>query len=97
MIDSNKAFYRVFLLCLLVCTALYVEEAIHFLHYGWRSPDNDPLSRNVSNCRRVPRSSTDIECPVSGYGSLRYRYKDLKYPDPEHKMSNSMVVIDRIQ
>jgi hypothetical protein len=97
MSRSEKTFYRIFLASLLLCLALYAEEGIHFIRYGWNSPDNSPWTRDVSNCQRVPGSSTDIECPVRGYGSARYRYKNLGYADPEHKILNSMVFVDRIQ
>jgi hypothetical protein len=97
MMRNDRTYYCVLVLGLLLCVGLYAEETVHFLLYGWNDPDANPLFRDVSNCQRVPESSTDIECPVKGYGSLRYRYKDLNYPDPEHKIRNNMVVIDRIQ
>lgn len=97
MIQNDKTFYWALGLGLLLCVALYAEEGIHFIRYGLNSPDNDPLIRDVSQCQRVPGSSTDIECPVQGYGSLRYRYENLNFPDPEHKIRNNMVVIDRSQ
>lgn len=89
---SERYFYRALLAGLLLCLVLYAEEAVHFMRYGWNSPDNDTWGRDVSDCRPVPGRSMDIECPVRGYGLTRYRYLDHK--DPAH---NDIFPVDRIQ
>lgn len=92
MIRNNRVFYPIFFLSLLLCLGLYAEEARHYMHYGWNSPDNIAWTRDISTCHPVPGSTTDIECPVWGYGMARYRYKD--HDDPLH---NDIFFIDRIQ
>jgi hypothetical protein len=92
MIRNERAFRRILLSCLALCLALYAEETVHYLRYGWNSPDNSPWTRDLSQCRPVPGSRTDIECPVSGYGMARYR--DRNHRPPPY---NDMVFIDRNQ
>jgi hypothetical protein len=91
MITSEKTFYRALLLGLLLCVALYAEEAVHFIHYGWNSPDTDAWISDISKCQRVARSSTDLECPIAGYGLALYRYMDHK--DPGHNTPNDIVIV----
>jgi hypothetical protein len=89
----NEWGFRCTVVCgLLLCVGLYAEEAAHYLRYGWRSADNSPWTRDLSQCRAVPGSGTDIECPVRGYGMARYRYRGHRLPP-----NNEMVFIDRNQ
>jgi hypothetical protein len=90
--SNDRTFRRLLALGLALCLALYAEEAIHFLRYGWNSADNDPATRSLANCRPVPGSATDLECPVRGYGMARYRGPDPKESPPRH-----LVFIDRLQ
>lgn len=92
---SEKIFYRILLPGLLLCLALYAEEAVHFLHYGLISPDNDAWTRDISSCKPVTGNITEIECPVRGYGMARYRYKF--HIDPGHHIRNSIFFVDRIE
>jgi hypothetical protein len=95
MVHSEKTFYRIFLPGLLLCLALYAEETVHFLHYGWNSPDNAAWIGDLSKCQRVPGSNTDLECQIRGYGLARYRYRqDAK--DPKNNMPNHIFFVDRI-
>ena len=96
MIHSERNFYCVFLSGLMLCAALYTEEALHFLHYGWHSPDNDAWISDISKCRRVPGSATDMECPIGGYGMARYRYRNDE-KDPRNNMPNHLFFVDRNQ
>jgi len=73
MARSDTTFYGVFLASLALCLALYAEEALHFKHYGWKSPDNMPGGRQLVRCRPVPGTSADYDCPVQGYGWAQYR------------------------
>ena len=91
MIRSEKTFYRVFLLGLLLCLILYAEEAVHFLHYGWRSQDTDSWVSDISKCQRVEGSSTDLKCPIKGYGLVLYRYRDYKVPG--HNTPNDIFLV----
>jgi hypothetical protein len=91
MITSEKNFYRVLLLGLLLCVALYAEETIHFLHYGWKDPDSDAWISDISKCKRVAGSSTDLKCPIRGYGLALYRYRDHKAPG--HDTPNDIVMV----
>jgi len=79
---------------LLLCAALYAEETVHFLQYGWNSPDNRPFTRDMSSCRPVPGKAGDVECPVEGYGWARYRYRFADRRDPRH---NEIDFVDRTQ
>jgi hypothetical protein len=91
MITNGKTFYRVLLLGLLLCVALHTEETIHFLHYGWKSVDTDSLVGDISKCRPVPGSDTELECPIRGYGFTRYRYKNHK--DAERSVPNNVLLV----
>ncbi len=91
MITNGKIFYRVLLLGLLLCVALYAEETVHFLHYGWKSIDTDSRVSDISKCRRVPASDTELECPIRGYGLTRYRIKDHK--DTERSVPNNIILV----
>ena len=90
MISSEKTFYRVLLLGLLLCVALYAEETIHFIHYGLKNP-YELWMKDISKCQRVPGSSTEFECPVEGYGMVRCRYKD--HSDPGHNTPKDLVIV----
>jgi hypothetical protein len=92
MIRNERAFRRILLFALAFCLSLYAEETIHYLRCGWNSPDDSPRTRGLSQCRPVPGNSTDIECPVRGFGMARYRYQNRR-PPPD----NDMVFIDRNQ
>lgn len=92
MIRSEKTFYRVLAVGLLLCAGLYAEEANHLYRYGWNSPDNDYSTRDMSHCKQVQGRKEDVECPVRGYGWARFRYIDHK--DPVH---NDIFFIDRNQ
>jgi hypothetical protein len=96
MAHSEKAFYIVFLLGLILCAALYAEETAHFLRYGWNSPDSAEWIADLSKCQRVLGSNTDMECQIRGYGSARYRYKK-NAKDPKNNMPNHIFFIDRNQ
>jgi hypothetical protein len=89
---QQRLFLPLILASLAVCLVLYAIEAAHFVRYGWRSPDNDAWNRDISACQPVPGSSTDIECPVRGYGHARYRFGPRQAP--AHK---EIFFIDRIQ
>ena len=89
---QQKLFLSLILAGLALCIVLYTVEIAHFVRYGWRSPDNDAWNRDISACQPVPGSSTDIECPVRGYGSARYRFGPRQAPT--HK---EIFFIDRIQ
>jgi hypothetical protein len=89
---QQKFFLPLILAGLAVCLVLYAVETAHFVRYGWHSPDNDAWNRDISACRPVPGSSTDIECPVRGYGYARYRFGPRQ--TPTHK---EIFIIDRIQ
>jgi hypothetical protein len=91
MILSEKTFYRVLLLGLLLCGALYGEETVHFLRYGWNNPDTDAWINDISKCQRVPGSSIDLECPIRGYGLALYRYKEHK--EPGHDKPNEIFLV----
>jgi hypothetical protein len=91
-IFRRERFLHVIYVGLLLCAVLYAEEALHFLTFGWSGPDNDPWTREVTDCRAVPGSATDIDCPVRGYGTARYRYRSHQFPG-----HNDMVFIDRIE
>lgn len=92
MMRNGRTFHRILVVALALCVALYSEETIRYLRYGWNSPDNSPWTRDLSQCRPVPGSSTDIECPVRGYGLARYRYQQHRTPQ-----DNDIIFIDRNQ
>jgi len=89
---QEKFFRPILLAALILCAALYAEETLHFARYGWSSPDNDAWTRDISNCRLVPGSTRDIDCPVRGYGHARYRFGG--HQIPTHR---EIFFIDRIQ
>ena len=89
---QKKLFNKLAAWGLLLCLVLYAEETVHFLHYGWKGPDNLLATRDVSDCRPVPGKNMDMECPVRGYGWARVRYKDHDGPNYTH-----MKYIDRIE
>jgi hypothetical protein len=90
MITSEKNFYRIVLLGLLLCVALYAEETVHFLHYGWKSPGDELWGKDISKCQPVP-GSTYLECPIKGYGMARFRY--LHHRDPGHYTREDIVIV----
>jgi hypothetical protein len=92
MIRNERDFRRILLSSLALCLALYAEETVHYLRYGWSGPDNSPRTRDLSQCHPVLGNSADIECPVRGYGLARYRLQNHR-PPPD----NDMVFIDRNQ
>jgi hypothetical protein len=91
MITNEKTFSRVLLLGLLVCVALYAEETVHFLQYGWKSPDTTYWISDISKCQRVAGSSTDLKCPIAGYGLALYRY--MEHKDPRHNTPNDIFIV----
>jgi hypothetical protein len=92
MSRGDRIFHRILVFALALCLGLYAEEAVHYFHNGWNSPDNFPRTRDLSQCLPVPGSSTDIECPVKGYGLARYRYQNHRLPP-----DNDIVFVDRNQ
>jgi hypothetical protein len=71
--QSEKTFNGLLLGGLVLCVGLYVEEAVHFMHSGWKAPTMPSQVAAVSGCRPVPGTTTDFECPVAGYGMARFR------------------------
>jgi hypothetical protein len=94
MIRNDKIFYRVLTVSVFLCVALYAEEVVHFMHYGWDSPDNNFFTRDMSVCRPVPGKSADVECPIKGYGWARFRYNQKYHSYFKH---NFIDFVDRIQ
>jgi hypothetical protein len=93
MTTNGETFYRVLLLGLLLCVALYAEETVHFLHYGWKSADTDGWISDISKCQRVPGSDTDLECPIRGYGLTRYRYRDRDHKSTGPNVPNKIFLV----
>jgi hypothetical protein len=91
MFTSERGFYCALLSGLLLCAALYAEEAVHFVRYGWNSPDSAARVRDISKCQRVAGSSVEFECPIRGYGLALYRYSDPR--DPEHNTPNDILQV----
>jgi hypothetical protein len=91
MITSEKNFYRVLLLGLLLCVALYAEETVHFIHYGLNSPYDELWMTDISKCQQVRGSSTELECPIKGYGLVRCRYKN--HRDPGHNTPKDLEIV----
>jgi hypothetical protein len=94
MIENNKAFYSVFLSGLALCIGLYAGEAVHFIRYGWHSADTDYWVSDLSKCRSVQGSETDLECPIPGYGWALYRYRDL---EDKRRSPHVIYYVDRIK
>jgi hypothetical protein len=83
MIFRDKVFERLLITGLLVCLALYTEEGVYFLRHGLHSPDNEPWTRSLADCVPVANSS-EIECPIEGYGMARYRFVAPREPKDNH-------------
>jgi len=94
MIQNDKVFYRVLAVSVLLCMALYAEEAAHFMRYGWNSPDNNFFTRDMSVCKPVPGKIAEVECPIVGYGWTRFRYNEKYHSSFKH---NYIDPVDRIQ
>jgi hypothetical protein len=94
MIRNDKVFYRVLAVSVLLCVALYAEETVHFMRYGWSSPDNNFFTRDMTDCKPVPGKITDVECPIRGYGWTRFRYNQNFHSSFKR---NFIDAVDRIQ
>jgi hypothetical protein len=69
--SKNRAFIISLLLGLMICVALYLTEAIHFLHYGWQN-ETYATPKNHAQCKSVNGTSNELDCPVNGYGFARF-------------------------
>jgi hypothetical protein len=85
-------FYYALLSALTICAALYVEETVHFVRYGWHSLDSDFRVNDITKCHRVAGSNVEFECPINGYGSALYRYSD--HRDPKHNTPNDIFLVN---